>query len=102
MLKDHCNLADLEAMALLQEISSSPSPPYGRWKNANLRWLCYLIKQDLENIVWWYWLDDSENDDISLFPVQNPHMCIWEAGCRRYGLDQSDHPLLQRRVSHSS
>jgi hypothetical protein len=30
MLKDHCNLADLEAMALLQEISSSPSPPYGR------------------------------------------------------------------------
>jgi hypothetical protein len=31
-----------------------------------------------------------------LLPVQNPHICIWEAGCRRYGSDiKRDHPLLQ-------
>jgi hypothetical protein len=33
MLKYRCNPADPEAMALLQEISSGPSPPDGRWKN---------------------------------------------------------------------
>jgi hypothetical protein len=22
-----------------------------------------------------------------LLPVQNPHICIWTAGCRRYGPD---------------
>jgi hypothetical protein len=37
MLKYHCNPTDLEAMALLQEISDGPSPPDGRWKNHNLR-----------------------------------------------------------------
>jgi hypothetical protein len=30
MLKYHCNPADPEAMALLQEISGGPSPPDGR------------------------------------------------------------------------
>jgi hypothetical protein len=54
MLKYRCNPADPEAMALLQEISGGSSPPDGRWKNHNLRRLCYLVKQDLDNIVWWY------------------------------------------------
>jgi hypothetical protein len=44
MLKYRCNPADPEAMALLQEISGGPSPPDDRWKNHNLRWLCYLVK----------------------------------------------------------
>jgi hypothetical protein len=30
MLKYHCNPADPEALALLQEISGGPSPPDGR------------------------------------------------------------------------
>jgi hypothetical protein len=77
-------------MELLQEISSGPSPPDGRWKNANLRRLRYLVKQDLDNIAWWYWLDDGNDDDIPLLPVQNPHICIWEAGCRRYGPDTKE------------
>jgi hypothetical protein len=81
MLKYRCNPADPEAMALLQEISGGPSPPDGRWKNHNLRLLCYLSKQDLDNNVWWYWLDNND-DDILLLPVKNPHICIWEAGCR--------------------
>jgi hypothetical protein len=72
MLKYRCNPADPKAMALLQEISGGPSPPKGRWKNHNLRRLRYLIKQDLNNIAWWYWLDDSDDDDIPLLPVQNP------------------------------
>jgi hypothetical protein len=90
MLKYHCNPADPEAMALLQEISGSPSPPDGRWKNPNLRWLRYLVKRDLDNIAWWYWLDDGDDDDISLLPVQNPHIYIWEAGCRHYGPDTKE------------
>jgi hypothetical protein len=53
-------------MALLQEISGGPSPPDGRWKNHNLRRLHYLIKQHLDNIVWWYWLDDGDGDDVPL------------------------------------
>jgi hypothetical protein len=41
--------------------------------------------------VWWYWLDDGNNDDdIPLLPVQNPHICIWEAGFRRYGPDTKE------------
>jgi hypothetical protein len=44
MLKYHCNPVDPEAMALFQEISGGPSPPNGRWKNANMRWLRYLVK----------------------------------------------------------
>jgi hypothetical protein len=80
MLKYRCNLADPEAMALLQEINSGPSPLDGRWKNHNHN------KQDLDNIVWLYWLDDgNDGDDIPLLPVQNPHICIWEAGCMCYG-----------------
>jgi hypothetical protein len=91
MLKYRCNLANPEAMALLQEISGGSSPPDGRWKNPNLRWLCYLIKQVLDKIAWLYWLDDGEyNDDILLLPVQNPHICIWAAGCRRYGPDTKE------------
>jgi hypothetical protein len=35
---------DPEAIALLQEISGSPSPPDGGWKNPNLRRLRYLVK----------------------------------------------------------
>jgi hypothetical protein len=58
MLKYCCNPVDPEAMALLQEISGGPSPPDGQWKNPNLRWLRYPVKQDLDNIAWWYWLDD--------------------------------------------
>jgi hypothetical protein len=54
MLKYRCNLADPEGMALLQEISGGPSTPDGLWKNHNLRRLRYLVKQDLNNIVWWY------------------------------------------------
>jgi hypothetical protein len=83
-------MSSSEAMALLQEISGGPSPPDGRWKNHNLRRLCYLVKQDLNNILWWYWLDDGNDDDIRLLPVQNPHICIWEAGCRRYGPDTKE------------
>jgi hypothetical protein len=69
MLKYRCNPADPEAMALLQEISGGPSPPDGRWKNHNLRQLRYLVKQDIDNIVWLYWLDDGDDDDIPLLPV---------------------------------
>jgi hypothetical protein len=89
MLKYRCNPADPEAIALLQEINGGPSPPDGRWKNPNLRRLRYLVKRDLDNIAWWYWLDDDD-DDIMLLPVQNPHICIWEVGCRHYGPDTND------------
>jgi hypothetical protein len=54
---------------LLQEISGGPSPPNGRWKNHNLRRLRYLVKQDLDNIAWSYWLDDGDDDDIRLLPI---------------------------------
>jgi hypothetical protein len=91
MLKYRCNPVGSEAMALLQGISGSPSPPDGRWKNPNLRRLRYLIKQDLDNITWLYWLDDGDDDDdIPLLPVQNRHICIWEAGSRRYGPDTKE------------
>jgi hypothetical protein len=43
MLKYRCNPVDPEAMALLQEINSYPSPPDGRWKNHNLWRLRYLV-----------------------------------------------------------
>jgi hypothetical protein len=89
MLNHHCNMANPEAMALLQEISGGPSSPDGSWKNHNLRWLRYLVKQDLDNIALWYWLDDDE-DDISLLPVQNPHICIWAMGCWHYGPDTKE------------
>jgi hypothetical protein len=70
MLKYRCNPADPEALALLQEISGDPSPLEGWWNNHNLRRLRYLIKQDLDNIAWLYWLDDSgDDDDIPLLPV---------------------------------
>jgi hypothetical protein len=90
MLKYRCNPANSEAMALLQEISSGPSPPDGRWKNHNLRRLRYLVKHDLDNIAWLYWLDDGNDDDIPLLPIQNPHICIWEEGRRRYGPDTKE------------
>jgi hypothetical protein len=89
MLKYRCNLADPEAMAPLQEISGGPSHPDGRWKNHNLRRLRCLVNQGLDNIAWWYWLDGGD-DDISLLPVQNPHICIWAEGCRRYRLDTKE------------
>jgi hypothetical protein len=76
MLKYRYNPVDTEAMAQLQEISGGPSPPDGRWKNHNLRLLRYLIKQDLYNIAWLYWLDDGDDDDIPLLSVQNPHIFI--------------------------
>jgi hypothetical protein len=63
MLKYCCNPVDPEAMALLKEISGGPSPPNGRWKNHNLWRLRYLVKQNLNNIAWWYWLDDGDDDD---------------------------------------
>jgi hypothetical protein len=90
MLKYRCNSADPEAMELLQEISGGPSPPDSRWKNHNLRRLRYLIKQDLDNIVSLYCLDDGDDDDIPLLPIQDLHFCIWEAGCRRYGPDTKE------------
>jgi hypothetical protein len=90
MLKYRCNPTDPEAMALLQEISGGPSPPDGRWKNHNLRRLHYLVKQDLDNIERLYWLDDGDDDDIPLLPIQNAHICIWEARCRRYGPDAKE------------
>jgi hypothetical protein len=77
-------------MALLQEISGGPSPSDGRWKNPNLRRLRYLVKQDLDNIALWYWLDDGDDDDIMLLPIRNPHICIWEVGCRHYGPDTKE------------
>jgi hypothetical protein len=77
-------------MALLQKMSGGPSPPDGLWKNPNLWWLRYLVKQDLHNIAWWYWLNDSDDDNILLLPIQNPHICIWEKGCRRYGPDTKE------------
>jgi hypothetical protein len=88
MLKYRCNSADPVSMALLQKINGGLSPPGGRWKNHNLRRLRYLVKQDLDNIAWWYWLDDG--DDILLLPVQNPHICIWAAGCWCYRLDTKE------------
>jgi hypothetical protein len=104
MLRYCCNPADPEAMALLQEISGGPSPLDGRWKNHNLRRLRYLVKQDLNNIVWLYWLDDGDDDDdIPLLPVQNPHICIWEAGCKRYGPDTKEiihHYSAECRIRH--
>jgi hypothetical protein len=99
MLKYCCNPADPEAMALLQEISGGPSPPDGWWKNPNLRWLRYLVKQDLDNSAWWYWLDDGDDDDIPLLPVQNTHIYIWEAGFRHYGLDTKE---IIHYLSHPS
>jgi hypothetical protein len=88
ILKYRCKPVDPEAMALLQEISGVPSPPDGWWKNHNLRQMRYLVKQDPDNIAWLYWLDDGDNDnDILLLPIQNSRICIWEAGCRRYGPD---------------
>jgi hypothetical protein len=73
------------------EISGGPSSPDSRWKNPNLRRLHYLVKQDLDNIAQWYWLDDGDyNDDVPLLPVQNPHICIWAARCRSYGLDTKE------------
>jgi hypothetical protein len=90
MLKFRCNLADPEAMALLQEIRGGPSPPDDWWKNHNLRRLRYLVKQDLDNIAWWYWLDDGDDKEIPLLPVKNPHICIWAVGCRRYGPDTKE------------
>jgi hypothetical protein len=99
MLKHCCNPADPEAMALLQEISGGPSPPDGWWKNPNLRWLRYLVKQDLDNSAWWYWLDDGDDDDIPLLPVQNTHIYIWEAGFRHYELDTKE---IIHYLSHPS
>jgi hypothetical protein len=90
MLKYRCNPVDPEAMALLQEISGGPSPHDSWWKIHNLRRQHYLIKQDLNNIAWWYWLDDGDDDDIPLMPVRNPHICILEAGCRRYEPDTKE------------
>jgi hypothetical protein len=69
MLKYRCNPTDPEAMALLQEISGGSSPPDGWWKIHNLRRLRYVVKQDLDNIAWLYWLDDGDDDDIPLLPV---------------------------------
>jgi hypothetical protein len=69
MLKYRCNPVDPEYMALLQEINGGPLPPNGLWKNHNLRRLRCLVKQDLEKIAWWYWLDDGDDNDIPLLPV---------------------------------
>jgi hypothetical protein len=78
-------------MALLQEISGDLSPPDDPWKNHNLWRLRYLVKQDLGNIAWLYWLDDGDDDDkIPLLLVPNPHICICEAGCRLYGPDTKE------------
>jgi hypothetical protein len=81
MLKYHYNPVDTEAMALLQEISGGPSPLDGRWKNYNLRLLRYLVNQDLENIAWWYWLDDGD-DNISCCPSRIPTSAFgqWDVG----------------------
>jgi hypothetical protein len=89
MLKYRCNPLDPEDMELLQEISGGQSPPYGQWKNHNLRQLRYLVNQDLDNIVWWYRLHDDD-EDIPLLPIQNPHICICVVGCRRYGPDTKE------------
>jgi hypothetical protein len=72
MLKYRCNPADPETMALLEEISSSSSPPDGRWKNHNLWRLRYLVKQDLNNTAWWYWLDDATTTTFHCCPSRIP------------------------------
>jgi hypothetical protein len=104
LLKYRCNPADPEAMALLQKICGGPSPPDDRWKNPNLQRLRYLIKKDVDNIVWWYWLDDDDyDDDISLLPIRNPHICIWAAGCKRYGPNTKEiihHCSAECRIRH--
>jgi hypothetical protein len=41
-------------------------------------------------MAWWYWLDDGDDDDIPLLRVQNPHICIWEVGCRCYEPDTKE------------
>jgi hypothetical protein len=75
MLKYRCNPADPKAMALLREISGGPSPPDGRWKNHSLRRLRYLVKHDLDNIAWLYWLDDgNDDDDIPLSRIPHLHL----------------------------
>jgi hypothetical protein len=79
VFKYRCNPADPEAMALLQEINSGPSPLTAGGRTTTCGG-CYLVKQDLNNIAWWYWLVDGDDDDISLLPVRNPHICIWEVG----------------------
>jgi hypothetical protein len=89
-------------MALLKEISGNTSPPDSRWKNHNLWRLRYLVNKDLDNIAWWYWLDDGD-DDILLLPVQNPRICIWATGCRRYGPDTKEINLycsVECRIRH--
>jgi hypothetical protein len=53
--------------------------------------------------VWWYWLDDIEEDDIPLLPVQNPHIYIWAAGYRRYGPDTEEiihYCSIECRIRH--
>jgi hypothetical protein len=73
LLKYRCKPTNPEAMALLHEISGGPSPPDGPWKNHNLWWLRYLVKEDLNNIVWLYWLNDGDDDDdISCCPSRIP------------------------------
>jgi hypothetical protein len=89
ILKYRCNPVDPEAITLLHEISGGPSPPDKRWKNHNLQRLCYLDNRDLKNITWWYWLGGND-DDIPLLPIQNPHVGIWAAGCRRYAPETSE------------
>jgi hypothetical protein len=79
-----------------------PVAPCRRWKNHNLRQLRYLVNQDLDNIVWWYWLDDGD-DDIPLWPVQNPNICIWAARCRLYGPDTKEiinYSSVECRIRH--
>jgi hypothetical protein len=47
--------------------------------------------KDLDNITWWYWLDDRDyDDDIPLLPVQNSDIFIWTTGCRRYDPDTKE------------
>jgi hypothetical protein len=70
--------------------NGGPLPPDGQWKNPNRRRLRYLVKQDLDNIAWCYWLDDGNDDDILLLSVQNPHICIWVAESRRYRSDTKE------------
>jgi hypothetical protein len=57
----------------------------------------------LDNTAWWYWLDDGDDDDILLLSIQNPHIFIWAAGCRRYGPDTKEiihYCSTQCRICH--
>ncbi len=88
MLKYRCNPVDPEAWHYSRKSVAARQPPDGQWKNPNLRWLRYPVKQDLDNIAWWYWLDDvTTTTTFRCCMSRISTSAFWAAGCRRYGPD---------------